>query len=134
MGEDDIGIWFSGAVRPNVTPEMVDALRAAGSVSGDWRNIGGDLELVAALSVNVPGFPILPTMIAASGGVQTSLVAAGVVVETKSTKSLGEIVGAAVAEHFAGIERRKRMTELAKAVGRDAESRMKALAAARTGE
>jgi hypothetical protein len=29
----------------------------ASDVSGDWRRIGGNLELVAVLAVNVPGFP-----------------------------------------------------------------------------
>src|SRR5699024_6608649 len=28
-------------------------------LSGDWRTIGGNLELVAALAVNTPGFPIV---------------------------------------------------------------------------
>src|SRR5690606_28524455 len=42
--------------------------------SGDWRRIGGNLELVAACSVVTPGFPIVR---ASAAGVQTSLVAAG---------------------------------------------------------
>jgi hypothetical protein len=46
-------------------------------LSGDWRRIGGNLELVAALAVNVPGFPVpRPRGLVASGSMQ-SLVAAG---------------------------------------------------------
>jgi hypothetical protein len=31
----------------------------AASLSGGWRQIDGNLELVAALAVNFPGFPIV---------------------------------------------------------------------------
>ena len=57
IGEDEYGIWFAGALRPDATPEQVRKLRAA-SVSGDWRNMGSGLELVAALAVNQPGYPL----------------------------------------------------------------------------
>lgn len=57
-GEDSHGIWVAGAVRPGATAEQVHALRAS-APSGDWRPIGGALELVAILSVNTPGFPAL---------------------------------------------------------------------------
>jgi hypothetical protein len=78
VGEDDFGIWFAGALRTGVKPEQVRELRA-GSLSGDWRYLGGNLELVAALAVNVPGFPV-PRVQAglAASGVQTALVAAGI--------------------------------------------------------
>lgn len=56
-GEDDFGIWVAGAVRPDVDAARVRELRAA-PLSGDWRRINGHLELIAALAVNVPGFPI----------------------------------------------------------------------------
>jgi hypothetical protein len=55
-GEDEYGIWIAGAVRPTATPQQIAALRAS-SISGDWRGLGGSLELVAALAVPVPGFP-----------------------------------------------------------------------------
>lgn len=77
-GEDIHGIWFSGAMRPNLTNAQIRAFKAS-RLSGDWRTIGGELELVAALSVNVPGFPIPRLALAASGGRQTSLIAAGIV-------------------------------------------------------
>jgi hypothetical protein len=78
VGEDEFGIWYHGWVRPGTTPEQVVAARAS-KISGDWRPVGGpDLELMAALCVNMPGFPIATAHVAA--GLQTSLVAAGVVV------------------------------------------------------
>lgn len=73
-GEDQFGIWVSGALRPEATPAQVRALRAS-APSGDWRPINGKLELVAVCQVNVPGFPIARTMVA--GGQLTALVAAG---------------------------------------------------------
>jgi DNA-binding ferritin-like protein len=75
-GEDDHGIWFAGAVSPTATPEQVAVLRAA-SVSGDWRNINGALEMVGLLAVNSPGFPVARAGMVA--GAQMSLVAAGTI-------------------------------------------------------
>jgi len=76
-GHDEHGIWVAGALRPDVTEKQIRELRGA-SLSGDWRAIGGNLELVAALAVNVPGFPVprVQAGLAASGR-QTALVAAG---------------------------------------------------------
>ena len=73
-GEDNFGIWVSGALRPGTTPEQVRAIRAS-APSGDWRPIKGNLELVAVCQVNVPGFPITRARVA-SGAVM-ALVAAG---------------------------------------------------------
>jgi hypothetical protein len=73
IGEDEHGIWCAGWMRPGTTEEDRYTLRAS-DVSGDWRTVGGDLELVAVLAVNVNGFPV---HIAASGGEMISLVAAG---------------------------------------------------------
>lgn len=50
-GEDEHGIWVSGALRPDASPFQVMMLDRY-SISGDWR----DGELVAACSVSVPGF------------------------------------------------------------------------------
>ena len=64
-GEDSFGIWVAGVLRPNLTDEQVAQL-AASALSGDWRRTASGLELVAALAVNVPGFPIPRTALAAS--------------------------------------------------------------------
>lgn len=77
-GEDAYGIWIAGALRPSVNEEQVRSLRSA-PLSGDWRRVAGNLEMVAALAVNVPGFPIpRPHGMVASGDM-SSLIAAGVV-------------------------------------------------------
>jgi hypothetical protein len=70
--------WFAGAIASYATEEQVDKLRAA-KVSGDWRGYRGNLELIAALGVNAPGFPIVRPALAASAGERTSLVAAGLI-------------------------------------------------------
>lgn len=64
-GEDAYGIWIAGALRPDVSDEAVRVLRAS-SLSGDWRRLRGGLELVALLTVNVPGFPLRRDGLAAS--------------------------------------------------------------------
>lgn len=74
VGEDEYGIWVSGGLRPDVTDEKVRALRAS-APSGDWRPVGGSLELVAVCQVNTPGFPVARAMVAS--GEITALVAAG---------------------------------------------------------
>jgi hypothetical protein len=68
-GEDAYGIWIAGSLRSGVSPEQRAALKAS-PLSGDWRRIGGSLELVAALAVNSPGFPV-PRAMVASGAVQS---------------------------------------------------------------
>ena len=82
-GEDAHGIWVAGALRPGITAEQVRVARSA-PISGDWRTIRGSLELVGALAVNVPGFPVpRPRGLLASGEVR-SLQASGVVAHDDS--------------------------------------------------
>ena len=94
-GEDAYGIWVAGALRPGTTPEQVRALRAS-APSGDWRPIGGRLEMVAVCQVNVPGFPVARARVAS--GYVTALVAAG-------AQALAELRGPTVEERIAEIER-----------------------------
>ena len=74
VGEDQYGIWCAGSIRPDLDEMQIRALRAS-APSGDWRPIGGSLELVAICQVNVPGFPTARAMVA--GGKMMALVAAG---------------------------------------------------------
>lgn len=74
VGEDGHGIWVAGALLPGVDADRVAQLRLS-PLSGDWRRADGNLELIAALAVNTPGFPVLR----ASGGDCEALLAAGVV-------------------------------------------------------
>lgn len=82
-GEDAYGIWVAGSLRPGIPAERVRIARSA-PISGDWRTIRGSLELVGALAVNVPGFPVpRPRGLLASGEVK-SLLASGVVAHDDS--------------------------------------------------
>lgn len=58
-GEDQFGIWLAGALNPRLSAEDARVLMAA-PPSGDWRQVrqGEGRDLVGALAVNVPGFPV----------------------------------------------------------------------------
>jgi hypothetical protein len=86
IGEDAHGIWFSGAFREHVPDSVKREVRATAKVSGDWRKHyagqpAAEMDLVGIVVVNTPGFPIPRMALAASGGEQTALVAAGMVLE-----------------------------------------------------
>ena len=51
------GTWVCGAVRDIITEPQLEAIRAS-SISGDWRDDDGNLELITGLTVSVGGFPI----------------------------------------------------------------------------
>lgn len=92
-GEDDFGIWVAGALRPDVSIEKRRELAGA-KLSGDWRSMRGNLELVGLLAVNVPGF-IVPRVSArvAAGQLaddenRLALVAAGMVEVEESAETI----------------------------------------------
>lgn len=95
VGEDAHGPWYAGALREGVTEEQVRIARAAGQVSGDWRRIGGNLELVGLLIVNVAGFPIPRVRARVASGHQTALVAAGAIAMGKVVDERMESLSAA---------------------------------------
>lgn len=82
-GEDQWGIWVAGAMAPEADERDAAQLRRS-PLSGDWRRINGAMELVAALAVNTPGFPIVAMT---ASGEPESLVAVGII------DSDGTIVG-----------------------------------------
>lgn len=53
--DGEFGPWLSGRLVPWATAAQAQQMRYH-EVSGDWRGRPGQLELVAALAVNVPGF------------------------------------------------------------------------------
>lgn len=66
VGEDRFGIWYAGVLRDGVAEATIDDIRAIGALSGDWRRYPRfGLDLVAAVSVNTPGYSL-----AASGDLQ----------------------------------------------------------------
>lgn len=79
-GEDEFGIWVAGAMVPEADDKRVARLLRS-PISGDWRTVEGNLELVAALAVNVPAFPVY-TM---EGTERFALVAAGMLLPGTAT-------------------------------------------------
>lgn len=80
FGEDEFGGWFAGALRPDCDAEKARTLRGA-ALSGDWRNVDGNLELVALLAVNVPGFPVPRTRALVADGEVIAMTAAGILID-----------------------------------------------------
>lgn len=97
-GEDAYGIWVAGSLRPGIPADRVRIARSA-PISGDWRTIRGSLELVGALAVNVPGFPVpRPKGLLASGEVK-SLQASGVVAHDDSASRASHPSNGAIGEN-----------------------------------
>lgn len=96
-GEDAHGIWVAGIINPDADTATVRA-GASAPLSGDWRAVGGNLELVAALSVNTPGFPV-PRSYAAAEGAEMSLVAAAVVPRRSRADELADAVAEGLRRH-----------------------------------
>lgn len=120
-GEDEYGIWLTGRLRPGVTEEQKAALAAA-ALSGDWRRVGGSMELVAALAVNVPGFPIPRTSSAMVAGAQTAIVATGIV--TAKQPSPQPLDLSVIAREIRAMDRRRQRADaVAASIGRDRASR-----------
>lgn len=76
VGEDAHGIWMAGACLPFIDADQRLRLSLA-RFSGDWRAVRGGAELVAALAVNSPGFPV-PQRRRGQDNRDYALVAAGV--------------------------------------------------------
>jgi hypothetical protein len=125
-GEDDHGIWVAGALRSTLSVEQVRELRAA-AISGDWRTVkvgSDDLEMVAALAVNVPGFPIpRPSMLVASSGERLSLTAASI--PLAEGQSFGDTVEIPTtpAEKFNIVRSKFRQLQVARAKAAFSEAR-----------
>lgn len=112
-GEDATGVWVSGVVSPFADAETVSMALTA-PLSGDWRRVGGSLELCAALSVNTPGFH--PGGAHDDQGRPLSLVAAGVLPVEKREPSAAfrSMVADAVRDE---LDRQKRLAALTASAG-----------------
>lgn len=130
VGNNRQGIWFAGVVNPELSEQAIWAIKAGGAVSGDWRGIEGRHEMIAAVSVNVPGYP-QPLVAAAydADGELTALTAAGIVLPDREERaeSLREIARGILNENrreallasVAPILRESRVEEL-RALAREA--------------
>jgi hypothetical protein len=108
VGEDEFGVWFAGIIPPDVSDADIAKMRAIGAVSGDWREVRGQLELIGVPVVNTPGFPVLAS---AASGRQTVLIGAGALKPevaavktatfslTMDPETVGAIARTAVAEY-----------------------------------
>lgn len=96
-GEDAHGIFVAGVINPDANAAQVRA-GAAAPLSGDWRAVGGNLELVAALSVNTPGFPVSRSY-ANTAGAELSLVASGVVPRRTKADEMADAVAEGLRRH-----------------------------------
>lgn len=106
------GIWITGALRPGLSAEQVRTLRAS-PLSGDWRYISGSLELVGALAVNLPGFPIPRTRGLVASGELTGLVAAGMIAPpTAASTDWASQLSRSDADYLRRIIHRERTNEL----------------------
>lgn len=97
-GEDKHGIWVSGAVRPETPASTLRKFMGA-KISGDWRGVNGALELIGALAVNIPGFPVPRTQartLTASGEV-TALITSEITPEISADAMIDAL--AYMAEH-----------------------------------
>jgi hypothetical protein len=56
--EDKFGIFVTGSLTAGLSEVDIAEIKRS-QLSGDWRPVEGNLELIAALAVNTPGFPVV---------------------------------------------------------------------------
>lgn len=143
-GEDEFGIWVAGQVHAAASADQIEA-GASAPLSGDWRRVGGGMELVAALSVSTPGFPVRREY-TTTGGALGSLVAAAQIAPAEGkpatpvapagltpeqVSALAAAVAPALAEEMENRRRRARLAAAAEVLAADArQERRDRLAAA----
>lgn len=128
-GEDEFGPWISGALRPGVDDARVRELLGS-APSGDWRPIGGQLDLVAVHCVNMPGFPVFAAEAHVEHGQVLALVAAGAPILDEQTggphfhTGSTEFVSVPVAEWAAYCSRLEAMERRLELLGPELEERL----------
>lgn len=109
-GEDAYGIYITGALRPDLTDVQLRELRSA-PMSGDWRTVGGNLELVHVLGVNMPGFMVPRTKALVASGRTTTLLVPVPALETEIAPA-----GPSKVDIFAKNAQKLRLAKLAATV------------------
>ena len=120
VGEDKHGIWVAGALVAGLNEERIAELRRS-PLSGDWRRINGHLELVAALAVNAPGFPVLHA--SANLDEDDTLIAAGMVIEpigSDGPEPVFELVESGDIEPLSRITRLERLDKSLETINKKA--------------
>ncbi|MGW5819183.1 hypothetical protein [Streptomyces noursei] len=124
IGEDEFGIWCAGSLLPHLDDEEKVRISLS-SLSGDWRQVRGGMELVAALAVNVPGLPVTRAR-SGAGGSPFSALGCGALPSDEDHEER--------ANHIFGIERQARVRMAAQRMNKarmsSMQKRMAALAAA----
>lgn len=127
VGVDETGVWFAGALLPDVTPEMVQRAMAC-RLSGDWRahlDRPGWRELTAALLVPVPGFPmarVAPSVQVEAGQLVSAAVPVRFIHED-------EVTAQSDVSETDATTRKRLAFELTQRLGRDPKSQAQAVAA-----
>ena len=132
VGEDKYGVWFSGVSAPWATAEQIEQ-GIASPLSGDWRDFGQGLDLIAALAVNTPGFAARgrdddqgrPIALVASVGPSPSTTRGGVSALSRAEiKSVVvEAINEAQVKTLESAQRRAALTRAEKSVGKPPTSR-----------
>lgn len=80
-GTDRFGTWLAGSLRSDLTDLEVQHMRSH-PPSGDWRSIGphGPVELIAAFSVPIGGFPIRRSLVASADDEISAIITAPLVI------------------------------------------------------
>lgn len=98
-GADAHGIWLSGVLAEGLSDAEIAHLRA-NPPSGDWRKIGGAMDLICAFSVAVPGYPVTRAearVVASAEGDEIEALIIGPIVASAEGESreslLNELIG-----------------------------------------
>jgi hypothetical protein len=109
-GEDAFGPWVAGVTVLGLSEAALETAQTT-PPSGDWRDLGRGLDLIAVLNVNVPGFPVTPRARVASTG-PAVLQAAGIVRRGRHRDPVLDAAGQRIAASI-GLDRRQRAKQLA---------------------
>lgn len=110
------GIWLSGVVRHDLSEELLHELRC-NRPSGDWRDVNGSLELVAACAVPVQGFPVARAEAALTASadeitISALIASSGEIVPSETVRKALEATGIALEPSVDIPTYRRRLQEL----------------------